>query len=164
MLSIMGKAQDVKIVETMLQYKIWVPRDTWAEWATSSSSKRFGWIVQVVGQRSEWHNNQWHNRPHGSESASRRVPLSRRHQRDLRAKISHCGELPFSLLPFSSASWCQAGLPTQSLRRHRFRRALRAFICTFCMRVCIYVFVCMCTDMIHVYICTCVCICTSMRL
>jgi len=28
-----------------------VPRDTWAEWSTSSSSNRFGWIVQVVGQR-----------------------------------------------------------------------------------------------------------------
>ena len=62
------------------------------------------------------------------------------------------------------ASWCQAGLPAQSLRRHRFRRPLRAFICTFCMRVCIYVFVYMCADMIYVYICMCVCICTSMRL
>ena len=62
------------------------------------------------------------------------------------------------------ASWRQAGLPAQSLRRHRFRRALRAFICTFCMRVCIYVYVCMCADMIYVYICMCVCICTSMRL
>ena len=30
-----------------------MPRDTWAEWSTSSSSKRFGWIVQVVGQRSD---------------------------------------------------------------------------------------------------------------
>ena len=59
---------------------------------------------------------------------------------------------------------CQAGLPAQSLRRHCFRRALRAFICTFCMRVCIHVFVCMCADMIYVYICMCVCICTSMRL
>jgi len=28
-----------------------VPRDTWAEWATLSSSDRFGWSVQVVGQR-----------------------------------------------------------------------------------------------------------------
>jgi len=62
------------------------------------------------------------------------------------------------------ASWRQAGLPAQSLRRHRFRRALRAFICTFCMCVCIYVYVCMCADMIYVYICMCVCICTSMRL
>ena len=44
-----------KIVETMLQQKtvFWVPRDTWAEWATSSSSNRFGWIVQVVGKRSD---------------------------------------------------------------------------------------------------------------
>jgi len=32
---------------------LWVPRDTWAEWSTSSSSNRFGWIVQVVGQRSD---------------------------------------------------------------------------------------------------------------
>ena len=62
------------------------------------------------------------------------------------------------------ASWCQVGLPAQSLPRRRFRRALRAFICTFCMRVCIYVDVCMCADMIYVYICMCVCICTSMRL
>jgi len=62
------------------------------------------------------------------------------------------------------ASWRQAGLPAQSLRRHRFRRALRAFICIFCMRVCIYVYVCMCADMIYVYICMRVCICTSMRL
>jgi len=62
------------------------------------------------------------------------------------------------------ASLRQAGLPAQSLRRHHFRRALRAFICTFCMCVCIYVYVCMCADMIYVYICVCVCICTSMRL
>jgi len=62
------------------------------------------------------------------------------------------------------ASWCQVGLPAQSLPRRRFRRALRAFIYTFCMRVCIYVFVCMCADMIYVYICMCVCICTSMHL
>ena len=55
MLSIMGKAQDAKIAETMLQQKtvFWVPRDTWAEWSTSSSSNRFGWIVQVVRQRSD---------------------------------------------------------------------------------------------------------------
>jgi len=55
LLSIIGKAQDAKIAETMLQQKTvyWVPRDTWAEWATSSSSYRFGWIVQVVGQRSD---------------------------------------------------------------------------------------------------------------
>ena len=47
----MGKAQDAKIAETMLQQKtvFWVPR----EWSTSSSSNRFGWIVQVVGQRSD---------------------------------------------------------------------------------------------------------------
>jgi len=62
------------------------------------------------------------------------------------------------------ASWRQAGLPVQSLRRHRFRRALRAFICTFCMRVRIYVYACMCANMIYVYICMCVRICTSMRL
>jgi len=51
----MGKTQDTKIVETMLQQKTvyWVPRDTWAKWATTSSSNRFGWIVQVVGQRSD---------------------------------------------------------------------------------------------------------------
>jgi len=62
------------------------------------------------------------------------------------------------------ASWCQVGLPALSLPRRRFRRVLRAFICTFCMRVCIYEYVCMCADMIYVYICMCVCICTSMRL
>jgi len=51
MLSIMGKAQAVKIAETILQQKIvfWVPRDTWAEWVTFSSSNRFGWILWVVG-------------------------------------------------------------------------------------------------------------------
>jgi len=55
LLSIIGKVQDAKIAVTMLQQKtvFWLPRDTWAEWATSSSSKRFGWIVQVVGQRSD---------------------------------------------------------------------------------------------------------------
>jgi len=62
------------------------------------------------------------------------------------------------------ASWCQVGLPAQSLLRSRFRRALREFICTFCMRVRIYVYVCMCSDMIYVYICMCECICTSMCL
>jgi len=62
------------------------------------------------------------------------------------------------------ASWRQVGLPAQSLPRRRFRRALRAFICAFCMRVCIYVYVCMCADMIYIYMCMCVCICTSMRL
>ena len=54
------------------------------------------------------------------------------------------------------ASWRQAGLPAQSLRRHRFRRPLRAFICTFCMCVCIYVYVCMCADMymcIYMHVC-----------
>ena len=53
------------------------------------------------------------------------------------------------------ASWRQAGLPAQSLRRHRFRRALRAFICTFCTRVCIFVYVCMCADMIYVFMHVC---------
>jgi len=55
MLSIMSKAQDAKIAETMLQQKtvFWVPRETWAEWATTLSCNRFGWIVQVVGQRSD---------------------------------------------------------------------------------------------------------------
>jgi len=54
------------------------------------------------------------------------------------------------------ASWCQVGLPAQSLPRRRFRRALRAFICAFCMRVCIYVFVCMCADMyIYIYVHVC---------
>ena len=35
MLSIMGKAQDTNIAETMLQQKtvFWVPRDTWAKWS-----------------------------------------------------------------------------------------------------------------------------------
>ena len=41
---------------------------------------------------------------------------------------------------------------------------LRAFICTFFMRVCIYVYVCICADIIYVYICMWVCIYTSMRL
>jgi len=51
----MSKAQDAKIAETMLQQKtvFWVPRETWAEWATTLSCNRFGWIVQVVGQRSD---------------------------------------------------------------------------------------------------------------
>ena len=63
------------------------------------------------------------------------------------------------------ASWRQVGLPAQLLPRRRFRRALRAFICTFCMRVCIYVFVCICADMyIYIYMCMCVCICICMRL
>jgi len=62
------------------------------------------------------------------------------------------------------AFWREVGLPAQSLPRPRFRRALRAFICAFCMRVCINVYVCMCADMIYVYICMCVCICASMRL
>jgi len=57
-----------------------------------------------------------------------------------------------------------SSLTVQSLQRRRFRRALHAFINTFCMRVCIYVYVCMCADMLYVYICMCVCICTSMRL
>jgi len=55
------------------------------------------------------------------------------------------------------ASWRQVGLPAQLLPRRRFRRALRAFICTFCMRVCIYVYVCTCSDMyIYIYVCACV--------
>jgi len=62
------------------------------------------------------------------------------------------------------AFWRQVGLPAQSLPLRCFSRALRAFICTFCMRVCIYVYVCMCADMIYVYMGMCVCICTSMRL
>jgi len=55
MLSIIGKAQDDKFAGTMPQQKtvFWVPRDTWAKWATSSSSIRFGWIVQVAWQRSD---------------------------------------------------------------------------------------------------------------
>jgi len=55
MLSLIGKTQDAKVAETILQQKtvFWVPRDTWAEWSTSLSSNRFGWIVQVVGQRSD---------------------------------------------------------------------------------------------------------------
>jgi len=54
------------------------------------------------------------------------------------------------------ASWRQVRLPAQSLPRRRFRRALRAFICTFCMRVCIYVHVCMCADMyIYIYVHAC---------
>jgi len=48
------------------------------------------------------------------------------------------------------AAWRQVGLPAQSLPRRRFRRALRAFICALCMRVCIYVYVCMC---VCVYVC-----------
>ena len=70
------------------------------------------------------------------------------------------------------ASWRQVGLSAQSLPRCRFRRALRAFICTFCMRVCIYVYVCMCADMymckymhvcmylyIYAFIHMCMCMC-----
>ena len=60
---------------------------------------------------------------------------------------------------FLVSSWAaRAACQTKLLPRRRFRRALRAFICTFCMRVCIYVYVCMCVDMIYVYICMCVCI------
>jgi len=53
--SIIGKAQDAQIAETMLQQKtvFGVPRDTWAEWTMSSTLNRFGWIVQVVRQRSD---------------------------------------------------------------------------------------------------------------
>ena len=75
------------------------------------------------------------------------------------------------------SSWRQAGLPAQSLWRRRLRGALRAFICTFCMRVCKYVYVRMCADrddiciymhvcmyvyiyaFIHVCMCTCMHIC-----
>ena len=71
---------------------------------------------------------------------------------------------PSGLQQTGRASWRQVGLPAQSLPRRRFRRALRVFICTFCMRVCIYVYVCMCANMIYVYICMCVCIYTAMRL
>ena len=55
MLSMMGKVQDASITDTQLQQKtvFWVLRDTWAEWATSSLSNRFGWIVQVVRQGSD---------------------------------------------------------------------------------------------------------------
>jgi len=73
------------------------------------------------------------------------------------------------------ASWCQVGLPAQSLPRRRFRRALCAFICTICMRVCIYVYVCMCADMyIYMYVHVCmymymyafihVCMCMCMHI
>jgi len=37
-----------------------------------------------------------------------------------------------------------------------FQACLRGFICTFCMRVCIYVYVCMCAD---TYICICMHVC-----
>ena len=81
MLSIIGKAQDAKIAETMLQQKtvFWVPRDIWAEWSTSSSSNRFGWNVQVVGQRLD---------ANGTtvlmvRSLHRDESSSRRHQRDI---------------------------------------------------------------------------------
>jgi len=62
-----------------------------------------------------------------------------------------------SFLASSWASRAVAAAPS-------FQACLRAFICTFCMRVCTYVYVCMCADMIYVYICMGVCICTSMRL
>ena len=54
------------------------------------------------------------------------------------------------------AAWRQVGLPAQSMPHRRFRGALRALICTFCMHVCIYVYVCMCAD-IYIYICVHVC-------
>ena len=50
-------------------------------------------------------------------------------------------------------SWRQVGLPAQFLRRRRFRRALRAFICIFCMRVCIYVYVCRHDICIYMHVC-----------
>ena len=62
------------------------PRDTWAEWATSSLSNRFGWIVQIVGQRSDANGTTvlMVRSLHRDEfPASRRVPSSRRHQRDI---------------------------------------------------------------------------------
>jgi len=82
------------------------------------------------------------------------------------------------------ASWRRVGLSAQSLPRRRFRRALRAFICSFCMRVCVYVYVCMCADRerdnvvywktgrslmissghVYIYMCMCVRICICMRL
>jgi len=75
------------------------------------------------------------------------------------------------------SSWSQVGLHAQSLPRRRFRRALRAFISTFCMRVCIYVYVCMCADMyicIYVHVCmymymyafihVCMCMCMCMHI
>jgi len=53
-----------------------------------------------------------------------------------------------------------------------FQACLRSFICTFCMSVCIYVYVCMCADMyiciymhvcmhlyIYVFIHMCMCMC-----
>jgi len=63
LLSIIGKVQDAKIAETMLQQKTiyWVPRDTWAEWATSSSSNRFPWIVQVVLMVRSLHQDEFHH-------------------------------------------------------------------------------------------------------
>jgi len=50
------------------------------------------------------------------------------------------------------ASSGQDELPAQSMPHRRFRRALRAFICTFCMSVCIY----MCAGMyIYMYVHVC---------
>jgi len=54
-----------------------------------------------------------------------------------------------SFLASSWASRVVAAAPS-------FRRASRAFICTFCMRVCIYVYVCMCADVyIYIYVHVC---------
>jgi len=53
------------------------------------------------------------------------------------------------------AFWRQVGLPAQSLPRRRFRRALRVFICTFCMRVCICVYVYVCGHDICIYMHVC---------
>jgi len=82
MLSIMGKAQDAKIAETMLT----------AENSLLSAKRHMGQMVDVdvieqirmdcTGCRTALA-CQWHYSPHGSESASRRVPSSRRHQRDI---------------------------------------------------------------------------------
>ena len=72
------------------------------------------------------------------------------------------------------ASWCQVGLPEQSLPRRRFRRAcVRAYIQFVC--VCVYVYVCMCADMyIYIYVHVCmymymyafihVCMCMCMHI
>jgi len=43
-----------------------------------------------------------------------------------------------------------------------FQACLRALICTFCMCVCIHVYVCMCADMnicIYMHVCMCLYIC-----
>ena len=45
----------------------------------------------------------------------------------------------------------------RSLLRRRFRRACVRFICTFCMCVCVNVYVCVCADMyicIYMHVCS----------